>query len=295
MMHQSPSTFGHQYQAPGAKKQKPSPPPRYHDLVENSEMGIIISPNNPRDSAPAKTRDVEVKTEFQPRSVTMKLMSIIFALIIISTFAGTLYSIVRLNQFEIMINSKIREIKTIIQLKQELTEDLIHRESFEEDGFSLLDTRLRLIDLRLQDLIDSHEEMMKEDFSCDAEEEGKYSDDELRADNNENEQQAENVEYSGFEEDYSEITNEDLSTGNLDQDEVIEDDDSEKTDENNTARNHDQVIEDDDTDSEVTDEDRTKRNLDQDQAISLEPKDTTSTNDEDILLDYEDEVTSGLE
>ena len=50
--------------------------------MENSEMGIIISPNYPRESAPEKTRDVEVKTEFQPRSATIKLMAIICALII---------------------------------------------------------------------------------------------------------------------------------------------------------------------------------------------------------------------
>ena len=294
MMHQSPSTFGHQYQAPGAKKQKPSPPPRYHDLVDNSEMGIIISPNNPRESAPLKTRDVEVKTEFQPRSVTMKLMSIIFALIIISTFAGTLYSIVRLNQFEIMIDSKIREMKTIIQLKQELTDDINHRESSEEDGFSLLDTRLRLIDIKLQDLLDSHEEMMKEeyptfrgDFSYDAEEEGENYE-KQSADSKENEEEAEYAEYWGLEEDDSEINDKDKTTGNLDKDQVMEDDDSALNDKEKTTKIL--AIEDDDIDFEVTDEV-------QDQAVSVEPKNTTFSNYEDISFDYNDEedVTNGLE
>ena len=294
MMHQSPSTFGHQYQAPGAKKQKPSPPPRYHDLVDNSEMGIIISPNNPRESAPLKTRDVEVKTEFQPRSVTMKLMSIIFALIIISTFAGTLYSIVRLNQFEIMIDSKIREMKTIIQLKQELTDDINHRESSEEDGFSLLDTRLRLIDIKLQDLLDSHEEMMKEeyptfrgDFSYDAEEEGENYE-KQSADSKENEEEAEYAEYWGLEEDDSEINDKDKTTGNLDKDQVMEDDDSALNDKEKTTKIL--AIEDDDIDFEVTDEV-------QDQAVSVEPKNTTFSNYEDTSFDYNDEedVTNGLE
>ena len=293
MMHQSPSTFGHQYQAPGAKKQKPSPPPRYHDLVDNSEMGIIISPNNPRESAPLKTRDVEVKTEFQPRSVTMKLMSIIFALIIISTFAGTLYSIVRLNQFEIMIDSKIREMKTIIQLKQELTDDINHRESSEEDGFSLLDTRLRLIDIKLQDLLDSHEEMMKEeyptfrgDFSYDAEEGENYE--KQSADTKENEEEADYAEYWGLEEDDSEINDEDKTTGNLDKDQVMEDDDSALNDKEKTTKIL--AIEDDDIDFEVTDEV-------QDQAVSVEPKNTTFSNYEDTSFDYNDEedVTNGLE
>ena len=257
-------------------------------------MGIIISPNNPRESAPLKTRDVEVKTGFQPRSVTMKLMAIIFALIIISTFAGTLYSIVRLNQFEIMINSKIREMKTIIQLKQELTDDLNHRESSEEDGFSLLDTRLRLIDIKLQDLLDSHEEMMKEeyptfrdDFSYDAEEEGEYYD-KQSADTKENEEEAEYADYWGLEEDDSEFTDEDKTTGNLGIDQITIDDDSTLNEEDKTTRIL--AIEDDDIDSEVTDED-------QDQAVPVEPKNTTFSNYEDTLFDYNDEedVTNGLE
>ena len=157
MMHQSPSTFGHPQPGSGTKKQKPSPPPRYHDLVDNTEMGIIISPRESREVEPRKTRDVEVKTEFQPRSVTLKLMVIIFALIIVSIFIGTLFAIARLNQIEISMKSEIRNIKTIIQLRQELNEDLKHRDNIEADEYHLLETRLRLMDIKLQDIIDSHE------------------------------------------------------------------------------------------------------------------------------------------
>ena len=157
MMHQSPSTFGHNHQGSGTKKQKPSPPPRYHDFVDNTEMGIIISPRESREVAPRKVRDVEVRTEFQPRSVTLKLMVIIFALIIVSIFIGILFAIARLNQIEITMKSEIRQIKTIIQLRQELKEDLKHRDNIDADGYQLLETRLRLIDIKLQDIIDSHE------------------------------------------------------------------------------------------------------------------------------------------
>ena len=50
------------------------------------------------------------------------------------------------------------------------------------------------------------------------------------------------------------------------------------------------AIEDDDIDSEVTDED-------QDQGVPVEPKNTTFSNYEDTLFDYNDEedVTNGLE
>ena len=72
---------------------------------------------------------MEVKTEFQPRSVTLKLMVIIFALIIVSIFIGTLFAIARLNQIEITMKSEIRN----------------------------METRLRLIDIKLQNIIDSHE------------------------------------------------------------------------------------------------------------------------------------------
>ena len=157
MMHQSPSTFGHNYQGSGTKKQKPSPPPRYHDFVDNTEMGIIISPRESREVEARKARDVEVKSEFQPRSVTLKLMVIIFALIIVSIFIGILFAIARLNQIEITMKSEIRQIKTIIQLRQELKEDLKHRDNIDADGYHLLETRLRLIDIKLQDIIDSHE------------------------------------------------------------------------------------------------------------------------------------------
>ena len=100
---------------------------------------------------------MEVKTEFQPRSVTLKLMVIIFALIIVSIFIGILFAIARLNQIEITMKSEIRQIKTIIQLRQELKEDLKHRDNIDADGYQLLETRLRLIDIKLQDIIDSHE------------------------------------------------------------------------------------------------------------------------------------------
>ena len=304
MMHQSPYTFGHQQQTFGAKKQKPSPPPRYHDLVEKSEMGIVISPNNPRELAPEMTRDVEVKMEFQPRSATMKLMAIIFAIIIISTFAGTLFAIIRLNQIEIMMNLKLKEMKTIIQLKQELAEDQNHRESIEEDGFSLLDTRLRLIDLKLQDLIDSHEEMIKEDYptsrdysSYDVDEEGDYTYDERSADTKENVEKAEYVEYLGFEgaEDDSEINGEDKTVVNLDTE--SNDDNSAIPEEDKIMRAQDLVTGDDGIVSVDTDEDKTKRNLDQDKAVSPETKNTTFTNDEGVQFDYngEEHVTSDLE
>ena len=56
-------------------------------------------------------------------------MVIILALIIVSIFIGTLFAIARLNQIEITMKSEIRN----------------------------METRLRLIDIKLQNIIDSHE------------------------------------------------------------------------------------------------------------------------------------------
>ena len=60
-MHQSPSTFGQPQPGSGTKKQKPSPPPRYHDLVDNTEMGIIISPRDSREVEPKMTSTPSMK------------------------------------------------------------------------------------------------------------------------------------------------------------------------------------------------------------------------------------------
>merc|ERR1719443_39645 len=99
-----------------------------------------------------------IRTEFQPRSAALKLMIIIFAVIIISTFAGTFFAIARLNQIEMTMKSEIKEIKTIIQVKQDTSEDPNDfSDNVGEDEYNLLDTRLRLIDSKLQDIIDSHE------------------------------------------------------------------------------------------------------------------------------------------
>ena len=224
MLRQSPSTFGHQHQQSGVKKQKPSPPPRYHDLVDSSEMGIIISPNNPspresREADPEKTRDVGIRSEFQPRSASLKLMIIIFALIIISTFAGTFFVITRLNQIEITIKSEIREIKTIIQLKQDLSEDLNHRDNTGEDEYNLLDTRLRLIDLRLQDIIDSQEiPTSSGDITYDAGDKVntlEYSEDD--SDSAGIEEDYEDEEYPGVEEDDRVVSDADDVEGHLGQ------------------------------------------------------------------------------
>ena len=165
---QSQSTLGNQHKGQGyeieTKKQNPSPPPRYHDLADKYEMGISISPSSHRDSRevdPEKTRDVGFMGEFEPRSATMKLMVIIFSLIIMSTFSGIFYAIARLNQIEITIQAQIPEMKTIINLKNELKEDINRRDNVEEGGYNLLDAKLRLIESKLQDLFNSNKDSMK--------------------------------------------------------------------------------------------------------------------------------------
>ena len=220
-MRQSPTTFGHQHQQTGTKKQKPSPPPRYHDLVDSSEMGIIISNNNPRESReadPEETRDVGIRTEFQPRSAVLKLMIIFFALIIISTFAGTFFAIARLNQIEMIMKSEIKEIKTMIQLKQASSEDL-KSDNVVEDEYNLLDTKLRLIDSKLQDIINSHEiPTSLDDIIYD--DEDNLSTLEYSDDGNYSagvEEDYEDVEYPGVEEDDRVVSDEDDVEGHLGQ------------------------------------------------------------------------------
>merc|ERR1719154_744998 len=127
------------------------------------------------------------------------------------------------------------------------------------------------------------------DFSYDAEEEGEnYEKQSADADTKENEGEADYAEYWGLEEDDSEINDEDKTTENLDKDQVMEYDDSALNDKEKTTKIL--AIGDDDIDFEVTDED-------QDQAVSVEPENTSFSNYEDTLFDYSDEedVTNGLE
>ena len=166
MMRQSPYTFSHQIPAQGTnkQKQKPSPPPRYHDLVDRQEMGIIISRSPAReagawDDSEQKAARIEVEPPVEPRSVTVKMMVIIFALIILGIFAGTLFAIARLNRIEMAIKSDIRKLKMIIQKKADLWDESNSKEDIAKEGYDLVDTRLRIIDFKLQNFIDSHDEV----------------------------------------------------------------------------------------------------------------------------------------
>merc|ERR1712133_112137 len=111
------------------------------------------------------------------------------------------YAIARLNQIEITMKSEIRNIKTIIQLRQELNEDLKHGDNIEADGYHLLETRLRLMDIKLQDIFDSHETPTAQDTG-DKLNTGIYSYD----DSDRVEEDYEDEEYPDVEEDVLVIT-----------------------------------------------------------------------------------------
>merc|ERR1719480_579543 len=147
-------------------------------------------------------------------------MIIIFAVITISTFAGTFFAIARLNQIEMTMKSEIKEIKTtIIQLKQASREDLKHRDNVGAEEHNLLDTRLRLIDSKLQDIIDSHDiPTSLGDIIYDEEDNLntlEYSDDDNYSAGVE--EDYEDEEYPGVEEDDRVVSDEDDGEGHLGQ------------------------------------------------------------------------------